>query len=246
LFVPSSREYAVPWIVGLAAIPILASLGSSAVQQVKVPQLISSSWLAAGAVLVLLAFDSAVLWTNIRPLFLTWRLARTTFLFTLASLVGVYWAAWGAALAMRGVAPLALVNDTPVNLRATLMTFGAALTGLAPSLLVSALWKFEDPSLSTVRLTRAKVLALAERAQRAAIDETEFTQLRSALDTFLKDCPSAEARLTPEAGSLVLRKWAEGAGGLKKAFDGIAVSDLPRFGNTAAVRNAIAEIRRVD
>lgn len=238
---PSSREYAVPWLVGPAVFFVLAAFG---IAGGKPPTIGPLPHTIAGYLLVsvlLLVFNSVLFWTHVRPQFLTWRIARRPFLGTYLLLNLAYLAIW-ALTVIAGDAAFTLTDADPVLI---LENMALGFAGLTPALLASALWKTEEPGVSNLRVARNNAKRLLHKTVEGSLEEREYPALRRSLASIATDSEPLLGRLRLRQEFQLLNGWKKAAARATTELDGKAYHDLSVSKDLGALlKSTLAELTK--
>jgi|SRR3954471_4854503 len=241
---PRTPEYAIPWVAGPTLYALLGAFGlpgGKLIDLGSVPNNLAAHFL----VLVLLfALNTLFLWLHLRPQFLTWSTARGRFWGTLGILTLGNLVLSGAVLLLRGDATLSL-DPAEIDWLFTLHCIDLGLLGLTVALLVSAVWKTEEPGVSNLRLERENTLMLVSRLQSGTINRDEFNDLRPTLAQLEDSARPLAARLS-ESDLALLAIWRKSSRELHDLLQGKDFSGLRqlRQDHQESVNSALRELSR--
>lgn len=221
-YVPRSREYALPWLLGPAVSMVLAIIGLPAGKRPEFA--IAWSGVAAylGAFAAITVLSALVFLTHVRAQYLTWQTARRPFLGTYLVLNVVYLLVYGMVLLLTGQATIDFDNPDIVY-TARCLLIGAC--SILPTFLVSALWKSEEPGVTSARLQRGVALQLLPRLIVENVDRYEYRALVEALGALAKTARSTQTQLMTKTDRALSGLWADAATALHEALRGKAVDD---------------------
>jgi hypothetical protein len=229
MFLPSGKEYWVPWVLGLALVPILSALGAPAFPAPNIAYDQTRCLALAGLLGCLLLFDGAILWVGLRTQFLTWETGRRTFGVTYLVLLSVYILIWGTVLLLRHTVRFVGVPGDMESLGVTLHTMTIAAAGLGPALAITALWKFEEPGFASVRLARKTALTILDAASPTSpMSADGLSTLRGALASISRDGATSLPRAARQEDRQLLRAWIGAADAILAATSDLAIEDLPQ------------------
>lgn len=208
IYVPHSPEYALPWLLGPAVSMVLALVGLPAGK----PPEFGISWTSTLAYVVaaiaIAILNGLVLWTHVRAQFLTWRTARRPFLGTYILITAAYLLLFAFVLVETGQARVSFVAPDP---HYTTRCILVGICSILPALIVSALWKSEEPGVSNVRLQRAVALSLLRRLHDKKITADDYRALVEVLDALPKTARTARSQLMMDADRNLSTVWATAA-----------------------------------
>lgn len=225
IYWPKAWEYAVPWAAGPALYIVLGAFDLPSGRPIMVARVPTS--LQGLLLAFLLALNALFLWIHLRPQFLTWRSGRRRFVGTFILLTAGHLLVWGLVQCIRGHVRPAVVPSN-VDWRITLEQAGLALVGFWLVLLVTAIWKIEEPGVSNVRLEREKAKELIGKLTANTLSRQEFRDLEPTLKQFEASAGSLAARL--EGADLdLIRSWREAAQNLLPLLEGKDFNDVARL-----------------
>lgn len=178
------------------------------------------AYVAASIAIAIL--NGLVLWTHVRAQFLTWRTARRPFLGTYILITAAYLLLFAFVIVQTGQARVSLV--TP-DLHYTVRCILVGICSILPALLVSALWKSEEPGVSNVRLQRGVALSLLRRLHDNKITADDYRALVEVLETLPKTARTARSQLLMETDRKLSTLWANAADDMFAVLRGKAVTD---------------------
>jgi hypothetical protein len=223
IYVPRSREYALPWLLGPAVSMALALFGLPAGK----PPEFTIAWrdvlpyaIASVGVMVL---NALIFWTHVRTQFLTWSTGRKAFLGTFLFLTILYFAIFGVAMILTGQA---IVSFRDFDLLYTARCVLAGACSMLPALLVSAVWKSEEPGVTTVRLQRQVGLDLLRRLRAGSLPKNAYRTLLEVLEVLPKSARTAQSQLPREADRTLGGIWAGAAESIHDALREMAMDDF--------------------
>lgn len=221
---PSSPAYAWPWGIGLFVFFVLAAFG---VTGGKTPGLGSFPPTMAGYFLMsalLLVFNAILFWTHVRSQYLTSRIAGGPFFGTYTVLTLTHSLLWGLIVLFEGT-ELAWKDADPVL---TLQNVALGLAGLTPALLVSSLWKSEEPGVSNLRIARENAISLLSDFLKDRLREDEYPALKKSLQSIATDSEALLGRVRLPEERRLLEIWKKAAKSGNETLSGLAYHDIAR------------------
>jgi hypothetical protein len=241
---PTSPEYAIPWIAGPVLYVLLGALGLPGGKNIGLGSVPASAGGYFLAMFLLLGLDALFLWTILRPMFLTWGTARLRFCGTFVLLTVSNLLLWGAMLWARGRARLSF-DLADLDWTQTLQDLDLGLLGLTAVLLVSAVWKTEEPGVSNLRLERANARRLLSRLQEGTIERDEFNDLEPTLAQVEESARPLAAHLSGPDVDL-LRTWRGAARQLRDALRGLDYNDREEIRRRAIFAEALGRLSKTN
>lgn len=185
------------------------------------------------AFIFLLPLNALFLWIHLRSQFLTWRSGRRRFVGTFILLTAGHLVAWGVVQAIRGhVRPVHGERD--VDWARTVEQIDLALLGFTVVLLVTAIWKTEEPGVSNLRLERENARRLIGMLMEGTLQADDFRDLEPTLKQLEESARPLAARLSG-ADLDLLRLWRTAAHDVLAQIEGKDLNDMARLREEANV-----------
>jgi hypothetical protein len=221
-YVPRSREYALPWVLGPAVSMVLALFGLPVGKPTAFAITWESTLAYAVAFIAVAVLNALVFWTHVRTQFLTWKTARRPFFGTYSLLTAVYLLIFGLVLVQTGQAAVSIRHG---NLTYTAWCMLAGTCSILPALLVSALWKSEEPGVTNIRLQRAVALQILRCLHDEKVNAVDYRALVEVLDTLPKTALTAQSQLIGQTDRNLCALWSNAAQEMYSALRDKAVED---------------------
>lgn len=204
-FVPTSVEYALPWVAGPLLSLVLSALAPvPRSDECATPRTLFTLLFAA---IVVAALNALLLWAHIRVQFATWRLAIKPMTGTYLLLSAACVAVGGAALWLRGRAQFAPRDADVVFTGEVVLT---ALSSLGVALAVSSFWKTEEPGLADIRMERNVALRLLAKLP-SNISANQYRALVDTVKAITGSANTVQVKLSRDADRELVASWAEAA-----------------------------------
>jgi hypothetical protein len=225
LYWPTSLEYAFPWIAGPPLYLVLGAFGLPTGKGAGLGSLPSTLGACVLTMVLLLSINGILLWTHMRPQFLTWGIARTKFCGTFLLLTVIYLVLSGVILVALGRAGMALLEPAGIDWKFTAQCVSFGLLGLWVVLSASAFWKTEEPGVSNLRIERSRAIRLVDLLHKGKLQPEEYRSLVPTLRLMLASAESLIGRLGG-ADLELLSAWRTAAKSLVPEIDGLAYADI--------------------
>jgi hypothetical protein len=224
---PTSAGSPVPWLIALLAYGSLAFFSVrnftvfAAAEMIDVP-----FWTLAALSSIL---NGALLWLQMRSMYLTWRMGFRPWLATWATFSLAFPFLWAVGSYLRGSGAPWVTAAGTVDMAQVTRGLFVGEAGFTALLLLSAIWKPDDIGANGIRRQRTflKRLFVQLKAKRS-LDAVDITALDDALKFILTEAPKVMAHVVGSRQAKLLRTWTASASAASAVAAPLDASDLKR------------------
>jgi hypothetical protein len=223
-----SRENWISLVGGIVAVAIIGAFGvPNFVGFQKFDELNGNAAEFAALSVLFVVLNGIIFWRHLRPLFLLFNTAKPTYFRWLLVLVAAFPLAWGGTLLLRGEIVMALLTPARIDYRLTWKCIYVGEAALTMVLLVSSLWKADEPpGLPGFRRAWHTTTSILRAAMAGTLSDDDLSRLNSTLQTLGEGAKLAGV-VSPQDVRLIQR-WSEEAVKLSGWLKGMTSIDVLR------------------